>query len=238
MIAAVAVAALLLGFGKAGVAGTTGPFVTVVMVLAMPADEALGLLLPMLIVADVFTVSAYWRQWEGRLLPPLLAAALLGIAIGTFLVSELPDEWLRRVIAVSLLAFVVVYVRSGKIEMSPENQGRWAFGAGSAAGFTSAIAHAGGPPIVVYLMTIGLEPKRFVATTVAFFALVNLIKIPGYLVADLFDADRIISTMWAWLLIPVGVVLGRWLVSRINRAVFERVMLVMLVAGSVVLLAT
>jgi uncharacterized membrane protein YfcA len=67
--------------------------------------------------------------------------------------------------------------------------------AGSVAGFTSTVAHAGGPPIVVYLLMAGLTPVGFVATSVAFFAIVNLIKVPGYVVAGLFDGELILSTV-------------------------------------------
>ena len=62
MIVGVAVAAFLIGFSKAGVAGTLGPIVTVLLALTIPADDAVGLLLPILIVADWFTLAAHWRQ--------------------------------------------------------------------------------------------------------------------------------------------------------------------------------
>lgn len=236
MLGFIALAALLLGFGKAGVAGTLGPFVTVVLVLALPADDALGVALPMLIVADGFAVAAYWRKWEVRLLPPLLASAVVGIAAGTLVVTSISEEWLQRLIAVSMLAFAAAYVASSGIRLTSGTRRPWALAAGTMAGFTSAVAHAGGPPIVVYLMTAGLEPRRFVATSVAFFATINLIKVPGYLVAGLFDGALIRSTMWAWLLIPVGVGLGRLLVDRIDRTRFERITVALLVVGSIVLL--
>lgn len=238
MIALVALAALMLGFGKAGIAGTLGPFATVLMTLALPADDAIGLLLPMLIFADVFSVASYWRRWEGRLLPPLLLSATVGIAVGTLVVSSISEEWLQRLIAVALLVFAAFYARGRRVQLSRRLQRPWAMAAGSSAGFTSTLAHSGGPPIVVYLMTASLDPVRFVGTSVAFFAAVNLIKVPGYFYADLFDGELIVSTMPAWLLIPVGVVLGRLLVGRIDRAVFERVTLVLLVIGSLVLLVT
>jgi len=236
MIAIVALAALLLGFGKAGVAGTLGPLVTVLLALALPADDAIGLQLPMLIFADSFAVAAYWRKWDRQMLPALLGSAVLGIIVGTIVVSSVSEAGLRRLIGIAMLTFAAFYVWSRGFVISEARRGRWAFLAGSTAGLSSTISHAGGPPILMYLMSSGLEPRRFVGTTVAFFAIVNLIKVPGYFYADLFNADLIVSTLWAWLMIPVGVALGRALVRRINRAWFERVMLVLLVAGSLLLL--
>lgn len=238
MIVALALAGLLLGFGKAGIAGTFGPIVTVLLVLAMPADDALGVLLPMLIFADVFSVAAYWRKWETRLLPPLIASSVVGVVAGTALLSIVSEEWLQRIIGVAMLVFVAMYFVTNGIRLAAHHQKAWALGAGSAAGFTSTLAHSGGPPIVLYLMTVGLEPRRFVGTTVAFFAMINLIKIPGYLVAGVFDGELIVDSLWSWVMVPVGVFLGRLLVTRINRAVFERVMLAMLAVGAVILLAT
>lgn len=238
MLGLVALACLLLGFNKAGVAGTLGPFVTVLLVLAMDADDAVGVLLPMLIVADSFSVAAHWRQWEGRLIPPLLSAAVVGIGFGTVVLSQISEEWLQRLIAVALLVFAVFYVSQRGLEIKHEHQRSWGMAAGATAGFTSAIAHAGGPPVIVYLMGVGLEPRRFVGTTVALFSLINLIKVPGYILADLMDKELILSTVWGWLMIPVGVVLGRLLVERINRTIFERLTLVLLIVGSLILLVT
>jgi uncharacterized membrane protein YfcA len=232
VIGLVAVACLLL------VAGTLGPFVTVLLVLAIPADEAVGLLLPMLIAADSFSVAAYWGKWERRLIPPLLGAAVVGVGFGTIVLWSISEEWLQRLIALALLGFAAFYIRQRGIRIPKEHQRRWAVAAGTTAGFTSAVAHAGGPPVIVYLMGVGLEPKRFVGTTVALFSLINLIKVPGYLLAGLMDGELIVSTMWGWLAIPVGVVLGRFLVDRIDRVLFERTTLVLLVVGSLVLLVT
>jgi uncharacterized membrane protein YfcA len=236
LIALVALAALLIGFGKAGVAGTLGPLVTVLMALALPADDALGVLLPMLIVADGFAVGAYWRRWEARLLPRLVGAALVGIALGTAVVSSIDEAWLQRLIAVSMLVFAALYFRGRRLRFTSQAERSWAVAAGSVSGFTSTVAHAGGPPIVVYLLMAGLAPATFVATSVAFFAIVNLIKVPGYFYAGLFDGQLILSTVWAWLFIPVGVGLGRLLVDRIDRGRFEIVTVILLVAGSLVLL--
>lgn len=236
MIWLVALACLLLGFNKAGVAGTLGPFVTVIMVLALPADEAVGLLLPMLIAADSFAVAAYWRKWETRLLWPLLSAAVVGIVAGTFVISHISEVALRRLIAVALLLFAIVYMKQRGVRIPQQHRKQWAIVAGTTAGFTSSVAHAGGPPIIVYLMGVGLEPKRFVGTTVGLFAMINILKVPGYLLTGLIDGHLILSTIWGWPMIPVGVVLGRSLVDRVDRVVFERITMVLLVAGALALL--
>lgn len=236
MIVAVAAAAFLIGFSKAGVAGTLGPFVTVLMVLTIPADDAVGLLLPMLIVADWFTVAAHWRRWDTATYTKLLVAALAGIAVGSVVISMVSADVLRRIIAVAMLVFALFYVRSRSIRLGPTKAGIYAWPAGAVSGLTSTLAHLGGPPITVYLMTTDLKPRAFVATSGVLFATINLIKVPTYFFAGLFDGELIVSTMWTWVMIPIGVLVGRALVDKINRSVFERVTVALLSGGALLLL--
>lgn len=236
MVGIVALAAFLIGFSKAGVAGTLGPFVTVLMALAIGADDAVGLLLPMLIIADWFTVAAHWRQWDSSIYRRLLAAATIGIVVGSLIISAIDEATLRRIIAMAMLAFAVFYAFSKSVHLDPNKQKRNAWPAGVISGIVSTLAHLGGPPIFVYLMTTTLSPRRFVATSAFLFASINLLKVPGYFAAGLFDGNLIVSTMWAWVMIPIGVLVGRSLVDRINREWFERVTIVLLAAGALVLL--
>jgi hypothetical protein len=115
MMFSVALAAFLIGFNKAGVAGTLGPFVTVLLALSIPADDAIGLLLPILIVADWFTLAAHWRQWDVRIYSRLLLASLIGILIGSLVISAVDETALRRIIAVAMLGFAIFYLKSRSI---------------------------------------------------------------------------------------------------------------------------
>jgi uncharacterized membrane protein YfcA len=238
LLAVVALTGLMIGFGKAGVAGTVGPFVTVLMALVLPADVALGLLLPMLIVADGFAMAAYWRRWDLTALRRLLVAAVIGIAIGSVTINSVNETVLRRLIAVSILAFALLFVLTRGARMPVSAERPWAYAAGTTSGFVSTVAHSGGPPIVAYLMSTKTEPVKLVGTTIVYFTAVNLIKVPGYFYAGLFDAQLILSTAPAWISVPLGIALGKRLVHRINTVLFERLILILLVAGALVLFVT
>ena len=238
LLGVVALTGLAIGFGKAGVAGTLGPFVTVVMALVLPADVALGLLLPMLIVADGFAMAAYWRKWDTAALWPLLLAAVLGIAVGTLTINAVDETILRRIIAVSILAFATLFVLTRGARMPVAAERPWAIAAGTASGFVSTVAHSGGPPIVAYLMSTRTEPVRLVGTPVATFTACNLTKNTGYFFAGLFDGDLLLTTAPAWIFVPLGIFLGKRLVHRVNTEVFERLILTLLVTGALVLLLT
>ncbi|GBD84322.1 sulfite exporter TauE/SafE [bacterium BMS3Abin02] len=238
MIIAIAAAAFLIGFSKAGVGGILGPFVTVLVALTIPADDAIGLLLPMLIIADVFTIAVHWRGWDRPILLRLLAPAAIGIVAGGIVVSNVSEPMLRRIIALTMLVFVVFYVLNSKPGFAAKLARRHAWPVGLIAGLSSTIAHLGAPPVVTYLMTTDLKPRRFVATSAAVFAGMNLLKLPAYLFAGLFDGGLIAATWWTWLAIPVGVAGGRVFVGHINRLWFDRMTLGLLVGGALILLVT
>lgn len=238
MIPAVAAAAFLIGFGKAGIGGTLGPFVTVLVALTIPADDAIGLLLPMLIVADGFTVAVHWRRWDSPILMRLLAASAVGIAAASLVLSRISEPMLRRVIAVMMLGFVAFYLWSKNPNSEAGRAQRHAWPAGIVGGVASTLAHLGGPPVMGYLMTTSLAPRRLVATSAALFAAMNVLKVPAYLAAGLFDLELVADTWWTWPAIPIGVVAGRALVDRINRAWFDQMTSVLLICGALILLVT
>ncbi len=238
MIFAIAVAGFLIGFGKAGIGGTIGPFVTVLVALTVPADDAIGLLLPMLIFADGFAVAAHWQKWDTTILLRLLVAAAVGIAAASLVLSSISEPLLQRIIAIAMLGFVAFYLWSKNPHSAANKAQRHAWPAGIIAGITSTLAHLGGPPVMGYLMTTDLKPRPLVATSAGLFAAMNLLKIPAYFFADLFDADLVAQTWWTWLAIPIGVATGRALVDRIDRTLFDRITTVLLIGGALILLAT
>ncbi|MDX1450618.1 MAG: sulfite exporter TauE/SafE family protein, partial [Acidimicrobiia bacterium] len=160
----------------------------------------------------------------------------VGIALGTVVLSAVDVEGLERVIGLVMILFVLSYGWMRRPQFSSDAAARYGGAAGVASGFTSALAHLGGPPVIVYLMAKKVTPVTLVASTAVFFAVVNALKVPGYVVAGIFDVGLIASTLWAWAFIPVGVLVGRRMVDRINREVFEKALLGLLVVGAVVLL--
>ena len=237
MLIVTAIAAFLIGFSKAGVGGTLSPFVTVLVALSIPADDAIGLLLPMLIVADWFTMSAHWRQWVTPIVLRLLLASTVGIIIGSTILGSISEPALRNLIAIAMLVFAVYYLIT-KTQIAANLSMTRAWPAGFVGGLSSSLAHLGGPPILAYLLTTDLPPRKFVATSAALFTITNLLKVPAYFFAGLFDGELIASVWYAWLAIPLGTIVGRALVGRLNREMFDRITTTLLIAGAIVLLVT
>ncbi|MDH3303058.1 MAG: sulfite exporter TauE/SafE family protein, partial [Acidimicrobiia bacterium] len=105
-------------------------------------------------------------------------------------------------------------------------------------GITSTIAHAGGPPIAMYLLAREVSPITYAATSAAIFWATNWLKVPGYALAGLLDVDLIVTLAPTALLILPGVLGGRWAVRRLDPRPFEGFVLVGLLIGAVLLVVT
>jgi hypothetical protein len=234
----VALAAFLTGISKGGLGGTMGVLITPMVALVIPVDQAIGLLLPVFMLGDAFALVAHWRRWNGRLIALLIPGGLLGITLGTFVLTNISVEFLQRLLGIFVFLFVGYKLVESKILKSLHYQARNWHGwlAGGVAGFTSTLAHAGGPPIVIYLLMQNITPAVFVATSVLFFTVVNWIKVPYYYRAGLLDFAILAQVVWLAPLVPLGVWVGKRLAMRADRAVYERIILVLLAISGVLLL--
>lgn len=229
---------LLIGLSKGGLGGSAGGAATPLMALVMPPDLAIGLLLPLLMLTDVFAVSAHWGRWDRRLLILLVPTSVIGITLGTLLITSISGDALRVGLAIFVLLFVVYKLFEARIQRAMQYQPQnWhGYVSGAVAGFTSTLAHTGGPPITIYLLLQNIAPRAFIATSAAYFAIINWIKVPYYLYAGILHPSQLLEIGWLLLLIPVGVLAGRWLSVRIDKVTFDRLMLVLLVVSAVLLL--
>jgi uncharacterized membrane protein YfcA len=233
-----ALVSFMIGLNKGGLGGTLGVLATPLMALVMPPDQVIGLLLPVLLLADVFAVSAHWRRWDWRLTRLLLPGAVIGVTVGTFFITNAPTALLKTVLGVIVLLFAVYKLFEKSILGAMQYRPHAWHGAlaGTVGGFASALAHSGGPPIAIYLLMQGISPRVFVATSAIFFAIVNWIKVPYYFYAGLFDFPRLLQVLWILPLVPIGVWAGKKIGDHINQVVFERIVVGLLAVTAVMLI--
>jgi uncharacterized protein len=235
MLAAVT---FLISLSKGGLGGMAGSLATPLMALVMPVNKVLGLILPIMLLADVFAIALYWRKWNGRLVWLLIPGAVIGVTIGTYFIANVSTNALKIGLAVISLLFVVYKLLEKRIQASLNYQERQWHGwlAGTTAGFASSLAHSGSPPISIYLMLLEVTPTVFLGTSVLFFAILNWIKVPYYLYIHLFNFQLIRQTAWVFLIVPFGAWFGRWLVTKISKTVFDNVILILLLITALLLL--
>lgn len=220
----------LTGVSKGGFAGGFGTLSVPLMALVISPAQAAGLLLPLLLVMDVFAVKAWWGKHDMAEVWRFVPGLFIGVAIGTLLFDSLSEQGLRIVLGVITLLFAT-YMLLKPVAKKPIST-CWALPAASVCGFTSFMAHAGAPPLNVYLLPRKLPKETFIATCAVSFAVVNVIKLGPYM----WLGEVNVTSAWAsLLLVPIawiGVRNGLWLQSRVNEALFYRlVILAMLLVG-------
>lgn len=234
-------AALLIGISKGGLGGPVpGSMAAPLLTLVMPAADAMGIVLPMLLFADLLALRLYWRKWSQHYLRLLLPAATVGIISGTVVLLILPDASLRRIIG-GFTLLMIAYKLIGDQVTSLNYQPKAWHGslAGWGAAFGAALANSGAAPYTAYmLLQPDMQPRMFVGTATLFFFLINALKVPGYLGGGVLQFDRIWPIAWVYLLIPVGFSIGYQGLKRINAQLFERLLLVLLAILGLILLTS
>ena len=233
-------AVLLIGLAKGGFSGL-GALGTPLMALGIDDPvRAAAILLPILIAQDVVGVAAFRKSWDGSVLLAMLPGAVVGIGLGWLLAARISSDAVMAVLGAITMVFGGFRLwadRGGRIG-APSSSPGWV-GAlfGVAAGFTSQIAHAGGPPFQMWVMPRRLPRDVFVGTSAIFFAAVNWIKVPAYLALGQFTAANLLATA---ALLPVAVLASLAGVKLVRRVSAERfytiVYALMIVAGGKLLL--
>ena len=225
----------LIGLTKGGF-NALGSLLTPVLSLVLPVSLAVGVLLPMLIVGDALALYIYRGQWDSRLVWRMLPAGMVGAVIGTVLLVQLPANALRVVLGVFVLMIVAYKLIGDRVTHLGYRPRRWhAPVIGAVTGLTSGMFNNGGPAFNSYLLLLKLPSQTFIATSVLFFALINLIKLPSFLIAGVLNIPLLGSLWWVYLFIPMGLWAARRLLLRVNQRVFERVIIVLLIASSLLL---
>lgn len=196
--------------------------VPLISLVVSPAQAA-AIMLPILIVMDAVGLGAYRRSFDRKALMVMLPGAIAGIALGGLLFGYLDAATMRLIIGVIALAFVLHHFVARNSRSEPRRAGAVVGGlAGAVSGFTSTLAHAGGPPAHMYLLPQRLDKTVFVATSVVFFAAVNLLKlIPYWWIGQLAISNLKTSLVLAPLA-PVGMLAGIWLHKRVDQQLFYR----------------
>ncbi|MFP4144793.1 MAG: sulfite exporter TauE/SafE family protein [Phycisphaeraceae bacterium] len=230
-VTALTLAMLVIGIAKAGFGGGVGILAVPLVASALPAGRTLGVMLPLLILADWFSLSAHLRRQSWPHLRWLLfgAAGGIGAALAVLLLMTRQDRlemMLNLLVGSICLCFVLVQVwrlMGGSVPRIPP--GPWGGrSTGLLAGLTSTLAHAAGPVVSIYLLEQEMEKRRLVGTMLLFFAIVNLAKLPVYVSLGMVTGETFLQGLVFAPMIPLGVVLGLWMNKRIPEKPFAAVM--------------
>lgn len=213
-------AALIVGFTKTSVGGV-GILAVLLMAMAIPGKASPGVLLPMLIVADIFAVIYYRRHSDWSILLKIFPATAVGIIIGYFIVDLIPQEVFEKAIGVIILAMVAMGFILERYKQTFATSGLWTQIVGTLAGIVTMIANAAGPVFGIYLLQMGLTKESFVGTRSWYFLLLNIFKVPFSINLGLITVDSLKLNLTMVPVIFIGAYLGFRFLQMINLNIFN-----------------
>jgi uncharacterized membrane protein YfcA len=225
-------AVLLLGISKSGFGTGFGSLAVPIMALSVTVPQAAAILMPILFVMDVMGLAAYRGKWDAKLLRFLVPAGLVGTVVGTLSFRLLDARMVAGLVGIFTLLFLAQQLLFRPRADKPPPP-RWLGAVLTAtSGFTSFVAHAGGPPISAYVLPLRLPPVTFAATMAVFFFIINLSKWVPYGWLGLLDLRNMATSVALLPLAPIGVIVGVRMAHRIDPKLFYRlVYLGMLLTG-------
>jgi len=219
-------AVLMLGISKSGFGAGFGALAVPLMALVVTVPQAAAMLMPVLLLIDLLGMAAFRRNFDMKLVKFLVPCGLLGTLIGFLLFRLLDSRVVAGIVGVFTLLFLAQRLLFPTKPDSPPPP-RW-LGAilGVTSGFTSFVAHAGGPPLSAYVIPLRLSPIQFTASMAFFFFVINLSKWIPYGLLGLLDLRNMATSLMLLPLAPLGVWAGVRLAKRISSLVFYRLLYV------------
>lgn len=220
-------AAALVGLSKTGISGL-GMLSVVLFAQVMPAKQATGLVLPLLCFGDIVAVASYRRHATWSHLWKLFPWTAAGVVAGYFALGRIDERQTRLLIGGIVLALVVLHVVRRRRSGNEAEHGAWfAPVIGILAGFTTLVANAAGPLMVIYLLAMRLPKLEFMGTGAVFFMLLNWFKVPFMVHLGLINGGSFITNLILAPAVFAGAWYGRRVLHRINQRLFENLALVL-----------
>jgi uncharacterized protein len=223
MFYAVAVpAVVLVGLSKGGLGGAAALLGVPIMALVMHPVQAAAMLLPILLVMDAVSLWT-WRHWrDWTTLKLMLPGAMAGIGLGWLTAAFVTADFVRLIVGMVAIAFVARWLLQRWRRANSASRHNVVLAAiwSSISGFTSFVAHAGGPPYQVYAMGLKQDPRLYTGTAAIYFATMNAVKLVPYVALGQLDTTTLTAAAVLMPLAPVATLAGAWIVKRMSADIF------------------
>ncbi len=218
-------AIILYGIAKSGLGGSMTLISVPLMTIVMPLNQALGIILPILIFSDFIAVYKYRKEFDFGTLKLMIPFAAVGILVGSLTFSYFSEEMLKFIIGVMgfLFAGHYFFFKKDKDQKSQKNFFKGGI-CSMVAGFTSFCVHAGGTPTSLYLLPLRMKKEIYVGTRIIFFTFVNLIKLPLYINLSMTNFESFKNSLILFPLAILGIIIGYKLLKIIEEKLFYNIL--------------
>lgn len=233
---AIGVAGFLLGASKSGIKGIG---IVIILILAFVFGEkaSTGVLLPMLIVADILAVIYYNKHVQWTYVLKLMPFMLLGVLVGVWFGNDISELVFKRIMAIIIILSVLVMIYTEKRKTNIPNNKLFAHSTGFLAGFASMIGNLAGPIADIYFLAIRLPKNEFIGTGAWLFFIINVFKLPFHIF--IWNTVSVETLVLNSVLVPaliIGFFVGAYIVKLISNVNYRRFIFIVTIIGAIVLL--
>ena len=233
-----AISVVILGISKSGFGAGLGVLAPPLMASQSSLAEALAILLPLLIAIDLFGLRRFWSNADRRILKLILWPAAIGMLMGYLFFSLITPKVLSLSIGIFTLLFLIQGLVMSRIDLKEAKPYPWLGRLmGGLSGFTSFVAHIGGPPITIYMLREKVSPMVYTSTLGIFFTIMNLGKLVPYAHLDLLNLNQLATSILLLPLVPIGVYIGFYLAKKISAKWYFIIVQFCLLVASIKLIA-
>ena len=230
LILSLALIGFLTGFSKTSIGGI-GLVNAALLATILPAKESMGVMLILLIAGDLFAIGIYKKHVEWKMLRSLIWPIIFGIFVGVYFLSRATNESLKQTIGIIVLLLVILYPISQRLQSSDFSLNlrypkTLRLSLGVMTGFMSMVANSGGPPMSIYLLLRKNTVLKFMGNNAWLFFMVNLFKVPFVFALGLLNFQSISYIIPALPLVPLGALLGRKVIGKLNQELFQKITLI------------
>jgi len=230
-------AVLVYGIGKGGLGGALGDIVVPFMALTISPTLAASILLPILIVMDVFAISHHVKNADWHLIKKMVPGGIAGILLAAISLKHLPEYGLEILIGSISIGFVMLYLFKKQATKSKPGIISALFWCGLG-GFTSTAIHAGGGPVSIFLLPQKLNKLKLIGTMAWFFAIINFLKLGAFAWLGELNISNILTAIILMPLAPIGVRIGVYLLNKISQEfIYKLCYILLLLSGSKLLIS-
>jgi uncharacterized membrane protein YfcA len=230
-------AALIQGLGKSGLKGLSAIIVTI-MALVFGSRASTGILIPLMIAADILAVVYYHRYTQWKYLMKLLPSMVIGVVVAAWIGSSISELLFKKIMAVLILLTVVIMIyMDRKKDMGVPKHWLFSGSMGLVAGFTSMIGNLAGAFANIYLLAIRLPKNEFIGTAAWLFFIINVFKLQFHIFV--WETVTYESVFFDLFLIPgilIGFFLGVKIVKLIKNEFYRKLVLIVTAVGAFMIL--
>jgi len=231
------ISVIILGVSKSGFGAGLGILSLPLMASQSSINEALAILLPLLIAIDLVGLRRFIRNANWRILKIITPPAIVGLLLGMFFFTAITPKVLTLSIGIFTLLFLIQNLAMSHMDMKEAKSYPWLGRVmGLTSGFTSFVAHIGGPPITVYMLREKLLPMVYTSTLGIFFMFINFGKLGPYAYLELLNYRQLATSIILLPCVPVGVYSGFYLAKRISMKWYYRLVRFFLLIASIKLI--